>query len=563
MKKHEQFVADEYKNKPLKYVIIGNKSFILPLSYKGDVTQFILDLFPSQGKFVNDKDTTSDNSYSDLRINVKAELVPTTIQEPIKAFTNNKIVKKIKQNIDPTSSQIKLDNFFINPTPKQILNNVSQKKIVERALRTARRHYLSAIKNTVLIRKEYPNQPFAITLNLKKRAEINRLHNKYIKHKISEGLKKTFKWSGKQTLEILGGATGALPAAIYYLLDKKVRFANGKFKRLVDEQFLPSIRRGAIKALIPLSLYAAKEITPVIKDTIKTKQEIKSKELLEQQAKEEFFAKYDTSDEIFYQNYKTARAFEKEFITLLSGYEGYHETAYLCSAGKPTVGYGSRRLADGTPVTKDTQITHDEAVAAVLTHLDKYVYPQLRYITRKLTPEQLLATEMFIYNNDEGKFKTSRVCQAVNENCKVREAFSLYRSVGGERSYGLINRNGFIGWVYYAQISDILCLNKNIIGSKDVKYYQYPTDKSRNPLKNKDGSFVVRELTTINQEIKSLFASSSISQSLVGQVHPSIRKELIPKYNITTDEYGKLTAENNTPINWPKTFAMASNNVRQ
>ncbi len=538
MKNHEQFVAAEYaQGQGLDYVIVGNQSFVLPASYKGDADKFIEHLFSFQDEYYKDYENKELEP-----LNVKI----TGIQKI--SSDNSNPSPRIKKILAHAKTEENLGDFFISPKFKQTKQGLSPEEIIAKSLKKARRQYLSAIRKTARAQKEHPQQHFAVTLDKKVLEELDKLHTKYCFKKIGQGLAQTFKWSGEQTLNILAGAAGALPAAVY-LLDKKVRFAKrnnqdkGKLKNYIDEKALPYIRKGALKALIPLSVWGGMKITPAIKDNVRLKQEIEDQKLAEQKAKEAFFAKYNTTDETFYQNYKTAKGFEKEFIFLLSGYEGYHEKAYRCSAGKYTVGYGSRVLADGTLVNKNTKVTHDEAVAAVKRHLEKYVYPQLKYINRELSAEQLLAVEMFIYNNDEGKFKSSKVCCAVNDDYKVREAFSYYRNVGGKRNFGLLNRNGFTGWLYEANMADILCLNKNIIGSKDLKYYLYPNKHTRNPLENEDGTFVVRELTEVNAEIKSKFTASNLKESIVGQLSPDIAGELIAKYNIVEQD-GKLVALN-------------------
>ncbi len=566
MKKHERFVAAEYaQGQGLDYVIVGDQSFVLPPSYKGDAEKFVEDLFSFQDEHYKRYDRYNKRHSQDMLepLNVKITDIKKIQTNTPKLLTDGiKPSERLKTILAHAQNKEIIPEFSISPTFRQTKQGLSAEEIIAKSLKKARRQYLSAIRKTARAQKEHPQRHFAITLDKKVIKNLSELHTKYCFKKIGQGLAQTFKWSGEQTLNILAGTAGALPAAVYYLLDKKLRFADNKFKSCIDEKALPYIRKGALKALIPLSVWGGMKITPAIKDNIRLKQEIEDQKLAEQKAKEAFFAKYNTTDENFYQNCKTAKEYEKEFIFLLSGYEGYHEKAYRCSAGKYTVGYGSRVLADGTLVNKNTKVTHDEAVAAVKRHLEKYVYPQLKYINRELSAEQLLAVEMFIYNNDEGKFKSSKVCCAVNDDYKVREAFSYYRNVGGKRNFGLLNRNGFTGWLYEANMADILCLNKNIIGSKDMKYYQYPNKHSRNPLENDDRTFVVRELAEVNADIKAKFTASTIKESIVGQLHPDIAKELIAKYNIVEQD-GKVLALNKPQSNtgktlpWDRAVAMA------
>ncbi len=583
MKKHERFVAAEYaQGQGLDYVIVGDQSFVLPPSYKGDAEKFVEDLFSFQDEHYKRYDRYNKRHSQDMLepLNVKITDIKKIQTNTPKLLTDGiKPSERLKTILAHAQNKEIIPEFSISPTFRQTKQGLSAEEIIAKSLKKARREYLSAIRKTARAQKEYPQQHFAVTLDKKVIKNLNELHTKYCFKKIGQGLAQTFKWSGEQTLNILAGTAGALPAAAY-LLDKKVRIAKrtnqekGKLQSFVDEKALPYIRKGALKALIPLSLVATKTIIshdkddvldtsqetaqaiiqPPSQEIIEQKLELEKQQLAEKKEREKFFNKYNTIDETFYQNYKTAKAFEKEFIFLLSGYEGYKEEAYLCSADKYTVGYGSRFLADGSLVTKDTKVTHDEAIAAVLAHLERSIYPQLKHITRKLTPEQLLATEMFIYNINDTKFKNTRVCKAINKDYKVREAFSLYRSAGGKRDYGLINRNGYTGWLYESNMADILCLNKNIIGSKDLKYYLYPNKHTRNPLENEDGTFVVRELTEVNAEIKSKFTASNLTESIVGQLSPDIAGELIAKYNIVEQD-GKVVALNKPQSNTGKTLS--------
>ena len=302
MKNHEQFVADEYlQGHRLDYVIIGEYAFVLPVSYNGDIQRFIHDLFPFRGYFDHDTNMRTNNLYKKLGINIKVESISTTTPKVITAFTAKYKLDKIRRNADPSSPQIEIPNFYIQPTKKQVLDHVPQEEIAKRALRTARRYYLSAIKKTVRARKEVPDKEFDITLDLERLAEINKQHKEYIKQRILEGLKKTFKWSSSQILEISSGATGALPAAVYYLLNKRLRFADNKTKRFVDEKVLPYIRKGALKALIPLSLFATIKITPNIQSNNKETQKIEIKTTT---TKETQVYNQDSNRDVFTKKYR-------------------------------------------------------------------------------------------------------------------------------------------------------------------------------------------------------------------------------------------------------------------
>lgn len=502
---HKQFLLDEYKRErqePAYFSLPDGESVLMPCVYHGDKDAFVDDWLSFQNEELQKYDTHNAANPDN----------PIEIPEPLK-----------------------YDDLYIFPPLKGVLKNWSEQKIINKALRTAMRKYKAAIKQTAQVAKIYPTDDFITSLNKDAVSRLKKLHNDYKKEKLKQNLARTFKFTAKQTANILAGATGALPAAAYYLLDKKVRFAKSKTKSFIDNKALPYIRRGAVKALIPLSVFAAAKITPVIKEAHQNKIEQQMLQAREQAEKEAFFAKYQTTNEAFYKNYKQAKNLEQEFICLLSCYEDYHEQAYKCQAGKWTVGYGSRQLADGTPVVKGTTVTRKDAAAAVTKHMEKYVYPQLRHINKELTPEQLMAVNMFIYNTDENAFRNSKVCRAINDNAdetKMREAFSYYRRVNSERSYGLINRRGFEGYLWSCgNLADVLLMSPKLAGSPDIRYFEYPNARSRNPHENPDETFVVRQKDEVKRDLEK-FKVSNLSQSILGNTTPEICDNLCDKYGI-------------------------------
>ena len=502
---HKQFLLDEYKRErqePAYFSLPDGESVLMPCVYHGDKDAFVDDWLSFQNEELQKYDTHNAANPDN----------PIEIPEPLK-----------------------YDDLYIFPPLKGVLKNWSEQKIINKALRTAMRKYKAAIKQTAQVAKIYPTDDFITSLNKDAVSRLKKLHNDYKKEKLKQNLARTFKFTAKQTANILAGATGALPAAAYYLLDKKVRFAKSKTKSFIDNKALPYIRRGAVKALIPLSVFAAVNLTSVIKEKHQNKIEQQMLQAREQAEKEAFFAKYQTTNEAFYKNYKQAKNLEQEFICLLSCYEDYHEQAYKCQAGKWTVGYGSRQLADGTPVVKGTTVTRKDAAAAVTKHMEKYVYPQLRHINKELAPEQLVAVNMFIYNTDENAFRNSKVCRAINDNAdetKMREAFSYYRRVNGERSYGLINRRGFEGYLWSCgNLADVLLMSPKLAGSPDIRYYEYPNARSRNPHENPDETFVVRQKDEVKLDLEK-FKVSNLSQSILGNTTPEICDNLCDKYGI-------------------------------
>ena len=67
----------------------------------------------------------------------------------------------------------------------------------------------------------------------------------------------------------------------------------------------------------------------------------------------------------------------QEGITLIKHYEGCPQSngkavSYRCAANKATIGYGSLKLIDGSPVKDDMSITMEEAEELLLHEMEEY-----------------------------------------------------------------------------------------------------------------------------------------------------------------------------------------------
>ncbi|MBE6468113.1 MAG: lysozyme [Alphaproteobacteria bacterium] len=195
------------------------------------------------------------------------------------------------------------------------------------------------------------------------------------------------------------------------------------------------------------------------------------------------------------------------------------------------------------------KITKEEAYNDAVYHLNKYVYPKLKHLNKKLEPQQLAAVCMFIYNAGENSFEGSKLCNAINNNEsdeKIREAFSIVRKAGGGRSYGLIDRNGFSGSVYCCKdIRKCIVIKPTIAGSPDIRYYEYDSPNSRDPIQNDDLTFEVRNFNNVIDDIKK-FQTESIEQTIVYTLPPNITKDILKQYGIHVGDKGRIT----TDISW-------------
>lgn len=491
-KKYQEVVLAEYEKagQTPVYCSIGDKNKIpVPLAYGGDLDAFSDDLFQSE-----------------------------------------KTVKEYNRVGIESITGYEIGDLYAPRPLEHHLKNVSKEQSVEALKKQALRRYNAAVKTACRVGKEYPDNEFAVSLNAKALNHMNRAHKKYCFKKLAKGIGKTLQFTAEQSVQMVVGAAGALPMAAYYLMDKKVKpsHSKSKFKTFADEKLLPYVRKGALKALIPLSLVGGGRIMPHLAED-------KQKEVVEivQGAK--------TPSE---QNLELAQQTQSEFLACVAFFEDFKSKPYLCPAKRWTIGYGTTTLPNGAKVNENTSpVTIEQGKGFVLSHANKYVYPTLEHINKPLTCGQILGTQMFNYNNDERKFKDSRLLKTINSGASDNEvcrSFSLYRNVSGDRSYGLINRRGFESYLWQCEnIGDVFCLSRDFVGSPDVEFYHYGTDNKKDPIQNKDDTFNLLDFETIDKSLKR-FTAKSIETSVLSMLPEEDKQHLIDKYDIRTGKDGRL-----------------------
>ncbi len=129
---------------------------------------------------------------------------------------------------------------------------------------------------------------------------------------------------------------------------------------------------------------------------------------------------------------------------LIKENEAFRATPYKCSAGKWTIGYGSRYYKSGAPVTEeDYSITRKMAEELLDWHLTKYVLPAIEKLPNaaKLKQSQIEALASLIYNIGDDAFNQSALRKAIIAGDK-KGIFKEWDwiSAGGEVREGLICR---------------------------------------------------------------------------------------------------------------------------
>ena len=125
-----------------------------------------------------------------------------------------------------------------------------------------------------------------------------------------------------------------------------------------------------------------------------------------------------------------------EGIKLIKNYEGCRLTAYQCSAGVWTIGWGHTGKVDGKAVCKGMTITQAKADALLVSDLVVYEN-HVNALKRKFNQNEFDAMVSFTYNCGQGSLQT--LCK--NRSSKqIAEALLKYNKAGGKELAGLTKR---------------------------------------------------------------------------------------------------------------------------
>lgn len=109
----------------------------------------------------------------------------------------------------------------------------------------------------------------------------------------------------------------------------------------------------------------------------------------------------------------------KKFVTYLQQYEGLKTTAYQDSCSIWTIGIGSTRLFDGTPVKKGDRLTEEQCYQLAEKEAE-YMLGQIQpQVKVPLTDNQWFALLSLTYNIGTGGLSTSSVLKSINEKADM------------------------------------------------------------------------------------------------------------------------------------------------
>ena len=141
-------------------------------------------------------------------------------------------------------------------------------------------------------------------------------------------------------------------------------------------------------------------------------------------------------------------------LDLIAKFEGIRLVAYKCSAGVWTVGVGSTRYEDGSPV-KAGDVLENEAAAYKLfaNTLTQYEQGVDKAITAEISQHQFDALVSLAYNIGVSAFAKSTVARRVNANPadpKIRDGFLLWVKAAGKVLAGLVRRRTAEADLYFS-----------------------------------------------------------------------------------------------------------------
>jgi len=130
-------------------------------------------------------------------------------------------------------------------------------------------------------------------------------------------------------------------------------------------------------------------------------------------------------------------------VSLCMYFEGFRAKPYLCPAGVATIGYGTIRYPDGSPVTLfDAPITKIQAKKLLIHQLKTDYVPHVMSLCKNLSVRQFNAVLSFVYNLGVNALKNSTLLKRLNSGDIAGARIEIMRWVygGGKRLSGLVAR---------------------------------------------------------------------------------------------------------------------------
>lgn len=138
------------------------------------------------------------------------------------------------------------------------------------------------------------------------------------------------------------------------------------------------------------------------------------------------------------------RNIDKAGTELITKWEGLKLKPYLCSAGVPTIGYGSTYYENGQRVKlTDSAITEERAKLLFKNTIVTYEKAVETFTRDDINQNQFNALVSFAYNLGTNALKSSTLLKKVNANpsdVTIKNEFAKWVNAGGKKLQGLVNR---------------------------------------------------------------------------------------------------------------------------
>ena len=138
----------------------------------------------------------------------------------------------------------------------------------------------------------------------------------------------------------------------------------------------------------------------------------------------------------------------QEGVTLIKHYEGCpkdtdgNAVSYRCPANKPTIGYGSLKLIDGSPVKDNMSITMQEAEDLLTHELKQYQEYINDMVKVPLKQNEFDALVSWVFNLGPSNLSSSTLLNRLNNKMwdDVPNQIKRWNKAGGEVKQGLVRR---------------------------------------------------------------------------------------------------------------------------
>ena len=128
---------------------------------------------------------------------------------------------------------------------------------------------------------------------------------------------------------------------------------------------------------------------------------------------------------------------------LIKKYEGFSEKPYKCSAGVPTIGYGTTFYLNGNKVTmKDSPISEEVALSILFSVVEDFSKKVEKLLKVSVNQNQFDALVDFAYNLGIGNLQKSTLLKLINNKDFVgaSKQFKLWNKANGKVLNGLTKR---------------------------------------------------------------------------------------------------------------------------